>query len=259
MSKSKLLVLYYRSVYYFQLAHPDVVFIGQTAAMLLEIPRWDEWDFDIHRLTRTRHSHEGKFRKHIVVINHFQFWISSVEDTLLELAFGGDRIISLVASISHCLYKGMTTLEDLKSFIAAHKGYPGVRRLKHALHFASEKDESPLESYFRIVCIEHNYIPLQQQKTVTTYLNGTPQNFRLDFYFEKNGQQYAIETDGKIKEELDPEYLQKQAIRDKLLLEMDIQPIHLGYAELKDGTFTQKLDAIGVPKRKTKTLKVEKY
>jgi very-short-patch-repair endonuclease len=250
------------SDYYFSILHQHnrthhfTKYIGQSACRILDIPREDPWDFEFHFLKATLNSTKGEYRKSVEIIRHYQFYVSAVEDTLLELAYQKDTITSLVVSISHCLHYEKTTVEKLTTFIAKHPHYPRLNYLRTALELSSEQDETPIESLFRIKAIGENFIDFKQQVIFPQPNRG--KHYRVDFYCEFDGRKVVIEIDGYTKVENDKEYYQKQVRRDSNLKALGLEVLHILSDELYDNSFVKKLEGIGIPRKTTRPINIHK-
>jgi very-short-patch-repair endonuclease len=256
MDKKEEADYYFSALHQHNSKHPNTQYIGQSAARIQNIPRQDPWDLEYHILKANRGCRKGEYRKSVRIIQHYQFYVSAIEDTLLELAYKGDTITSLATSISDCLYYEKTTSEKLSTFIEEHQHYPRINYLRTALELSSPYDETPIESLFRVKCIGENFIDFQQQ---VMFPQPTPSRYyRVDFYCEFDGRKVVIEIDGYVKVENDKAYYQKQVRRDSNLKALGLEVVHILSDELYKNTFVKKLEAIGIPRKTTKPIDIHR-
>jgi hypothetical protein len=172
---------------------PGDIYIGQTCAAIFGIPRLGDWNLKLQCLSPESH---GTFRPGVSVYTlNNGLKLTGYYDTLLELA-RDDSIASLAISISHCLNKQMINYDGMKTFIASSRSKRGIKRLKAALRYASELDESPLETLTRLYLVREGYVLFEQQ-VERTMSNGNKRRF--DFYIEIENRTIVIEADGRQK------------------------------------------------------------
>jgi very-short-patch-repair endonuclease len=250
------------SDYYFSILHqhntrhPFTKYLGQSAARIQNIPRSDPWDFEFHFLKASLDATKGEYRKCVRIIKHYQFYVSAIEDTLLELAYKKDSITSLVVSISDCLFHEKTTVDKLTKFIAECPHYPRINYLRTALDLSSNQDETPIESLFRVKCIAENFIDFQQQVMFPQPSPG--KYYRVDFYCEIDGRRIVIEIDGYTKVENDKAYYQKQVRRDSDLKALGLEVVHILSDEVYNNSFIKKLEKMGIPRKSTQPIDIHK-
>jgi very-short-patch-repair endonuclease len=246
--KEKLNVyLIYLGMYFAE--HPEVIFVGQAAAVIWGIPRWDAWDYLPHTYGTRAMSMAGKHQYKFSWVWRDGKRVSCLPDTLLALARGKDSQYSLITSISHCLKEKLISAEALSEFIAKRSGCSGINQLRHALDYASNLDGSALETYFRLLCLDQNFIDFQQQ--VRFYYGDFGEYYDVDFYVEYDGKRLVVEVDGKSKAEMKTEYYAYQTKRDDFFRRQGIILIHTMYDEMVSGEYLKKLEEVGLPRKTT--------
>ncbi len=77
--------------------------------------------------------------------------------TPLRTAFDlarGPCLESAVAAIDALLYRRLVTVPGLRSFLAGHEGWPGVRRVPGVLDLVATDVESPMETRLRLLLLQ---------------------------------------------------------------------------------------------------------
>lgn len=116
---------------------------------------------------------------------------TSVVRTLCDLGRGTD-LVGAVATIDMALHRRLARVEELSAWSAAHRGYPGIARLRLAIDLAEPASESVMETRLRLLLVL-NGLP-RPQAQVELHDDAGLFIGRPDLYYPS--KRLALEYDG---------------------------------------------------------------
>jgi Transcriptional regulator, AbiEi antitoxin/Protein of unknown function (DUF559) len=153
--------------------------------------------------------------------------ITTPARTVIDLARTLDFRGGVVAADS-ALHNKLTTVDELRSVLAACPLRSGIGRAAAVLDFADGLAESPLETIARIAFRDGGLPPPELQ----VWLGGTTEPAaRVDFYWPK--YRTIAEADGAMKYK-DPLRASAQLRRDAILRADGFELVHFGWSEIID-------------------------
>ncbi len=124
--------------------------------------------------------------------------VTTAARTVVDLARHGRR--DGIAAADAALRQGLATRAELDRAVAAARGWPGVRRARRIVAFATPKAESPLESIVRLLMHDDDMPPAEPQHWIAGY--------RVDLALL--AQRLVVEADGRLKYEGDAGWEEKR-------------------------------------------------
>lgn len=127
------------------------------------------------------------------VTRWFGVAVTTVARTVVDIARhdGGGGLMAADAA----LREGLATRADLSRALDTARGWPGVRRARAAISFASPLAESPLESLTRFAMLTSG-LPTPEEQ-VEIYDPSDGRSYRVDFLIRQH--KLVIEADGRSK------------------------------------------------------------
>jgi len=101
-------------------------------------------------------------------------------------------LVEAVAALDMALHERLVKSVDLRSWVCAHRRYPGIRRLRRAVELAEPATESVMETRLRLLLVMAR-LP-RPQAQVSLYDDAGNFLGRPDFYYPLHG--LALEYDG---------------------------------------------------------------
>jgi very-short-patch-repair endonuclease len=226
-----------------------MVFTGKSGCAIRNIPRLDELGMRPHCISQHHRSNDwirwrnGPTDENASVIR--SLLAASPPRIICDLA-EDDSPESLLVSINYCLYKKLFRKKDLLAEMKKHPGLRGAKVLRRLLYFATDQCESPLETLAWLALYKSKYVMPAQQIRFHDHGKIVGQ---VDMYWELPSRTVILELDGKMKYH-DENVTYKEKRREDALRAMGHEVIRAGWADVMNGTLTQRLHEEKIPERK---------
>jgi very-short-patch-repair endonuclease len=234
--------------------HPKAIYIGQCAAAIRGYARHDAWH---HEITTANDPTDPKSKERPKLRVTFVDGVpvSNPMETLLELSKEGDTVYSLVITIGSVIRAKHMTLKEIKRQLAWYKGRQGIQKLKRAVKYASDRDESVFESHARLYLLQLRFPTFEQQVDL---LGADGKYYRADFFRKRYHKGLIIEVDGHEKHRVNAKALADEQERYQALIKAGYDMVRVTYPEFWDGELGRRLERKGIMRKSLKRFSVNR-
>lgn len=230
--------------------NPYAVFSYTNAACLYGTPRWDDLKLELHTVQLSK-----KFKNQHAITHIRPFFekneidglnVITLINLLLEISIY-DSTLSAITSISYHLHMQDMSVDEIMAYCDSHKWKSGVAKLKHLATFASELDESPLETKVRLKLYDLGVITPMQQVSISCQNH---KNYRVDFLFVFKNRKVILEADGLVKYSENQQARAAERQRESDLIREGYEIMRVINSDFEDGRFEQTIIDYAIPKRR---------